>query len=161
MTEEQDQPQAEPKRFYIDTDYYDRAGRSFRTVAQKRFCASCQGKAGTETEERVPTIDPKTGRVVYETRTVPYGSNPMAVIRSCCGKERGYITADMPVLEAVFRIFLLNGNQPTELETVRDELSQWFPLTLKSHGYSVDLLERLITNDEYYGLREFNPPPVE
>jgi hypothetical protein len=161
MTEEQDQPQAEPKRFYIDTDSYDRAGRSFRTVAQKRLCASCQGKAGMETEERVPVIDPKTGRVVYETRTVPYGSNPMAVIRSCCGKERGYITADMPVLEAIFRIFLLNGNQPAELDTVRDELAQWFPLTLKSHGYSVDLLERLIANDDYYGLREFNPPPVE
>lgn len=163
MTDESELAQvpAEPKKYYIDTNWYDKAGRSFRTVVEKRFCASCKAKLGTETEERLPVIDPKSGRVVYETRTVPFGSNPLAVIRGCCGKERGYITADMPVLEAVFRVFLLNGNQPAELETVRDELSQWFTLTLKSHGYSPDLLARLIANDDYYGLREFVPPPVD
>ncbi|MHB1005240.1 MAG: hypothetical protein ACYC3S_06295 [Chloroflexota bacterium] len=162
MTDEQQiQEQAEPTKYYIDTNWYDESDRSFRVVAEKRFCAGCQSKVGTEVQERVPTIDPKTGRVVYEVRSVPYGSNPIAVIRSCCAKERGYITADMPVLESVFRIFLMNGNQPTELETVREELAQWFPLTVKSHGYSADLLRRLIGADTYYGLREFKTRPVE
>ena len=150
-----------PKKYYIDTNWYDQTGRSFRVVAEKRFCPACQQKIGQETQERVPVIDPKTGRVVYEMRSVPFGSNPIAVIRGCCSRERGYITADMPVLEAVFRVFLLNGNQPTDLQGVRDELAQWFPLNARAHGYSVDMLRRLIKGDDYYGLREFKTPPVE
>ena len=158
--EEMDE-QLEPTKYYIDTGWYDQQQRSFRVVAEQRFCASCRDKVGTEVEERVPTIDPKTGRVVYETRSVPYGSNPIAVIRSCCGKERGYITPDMPVLETIFRLFLLNGNQPTDLQTLRDELGLWFPLTARAHNYSVETLRRLIAGDEYYGLREFHPELVE
>ena len=162
MTDEQlVEEQVEPTKYYIDTNWYDESGRSFRVVAEKRFCPGCQSKIGTEVQERVPTIDPKTGRVVYEVRSVPYGSNPIAVIRGCCAKERGYITADMPVLEAVFRLFLVNGNQPTELEALRDELAQWFPLTVRAHGFSADLLKRLIEADTYYGLREFKTRPVE
>lgn len=150
-----------PKRYFIDTHWFDRTSRSFRAVAEKRFCASCQAKLGTEVHERVPVIDQKTGRVVYETRSVPFGSNPTAVIRGCCGKEKGYIRADMPVLEAIFRVFLLNGNQPIELEAVREELMQWFPLTSRAHGYSIELLQRLIEADDYYGLREFQPQALE
>ncbi|MHB1131863.1 MAG: hypothetical protein ACYC4L_05680 [Chloroflexota bacterium] len=153
--------QQEPTKYFIDMRWYDQQQRSFRVVAEQRFCGSCREKVGTEVEERVPTIDSKTGRVVYETRAVPYGSNPTAVIRSCCSKERNYISVDMPVLEAVFRYFLLNGNQPTDLQALRDELSQWFPLTARSHNYSVDLLGRLIASDDYYGLREFRPEPVD
>lgn len=154
---QEEQPQPEPKKYYINVDWYDSVGRSFRAVAEKRFCASCKAKLGTETQERVPVIDPKTGRVVYEMQTVPFGSNPMSAIRSCCSRERGYITADTPVLESVFRFFLANANQPAELETIREELSQWFPLTVRSHGYSAELLQRLIEADDYYGLAEFNP----
>jgi len=151
----------EPKKYYIDTHWFDRTGRSFRVVAEKRFCAACRSKIGTDTQERVPVLDPKTGRVVYETRTVPFGSNPTAVIRSCCARERGYITADMPVLEAVFRVFLMNGNQPTDLEGIREQLAQWFPLTARPHGYTAEVLKRLIENDDYYGLAEFTTQPVE
>ncbi|MHB1415790.1 MAG: hypothetical protein ACYC1C_11105, partial [Chloroflexota bacterium] len=135
--------------------WYARHNRSFRVIAEKRFCSSCKEKIGTETQERVPTLDPKTGRVIYEMRTVPFGSNPTAVIRSCCSKERGYISAEMPTLEAIFRVFLMNGNQPTDLEGIRGELSQWFSLTSRAHGYSAELLRKLIEGDDYYGLREF------
>ncbi|MCL4466364.1 MAG: hypothetical protein M1401_02110 [Chloroflexi bacterium] len=157
-TEEQEQ---EPQKYFIDLLWYDRHDRSFRVVAEKRFCPSCQSKIGTEVQERLPTIDPKTGKVVYEMRAVPFGSNPTAVIRSCCSKERGFITAEMPILEAVFRVFLMNGNQPTDLGRVREDLAQWFPLTSRAHNYSTDLLRRLIEADHQYGLREFKPQAIE
>ncbi len=161
MTTEEIEAQEEaPKKYFIDTRWYDRTGRSFRAVAEKRFCASCKAKIGSETQERVPVLDQKTGRVVFETRSVPFGSNPTAVIRGCCARERGYITAEMPVLEAVFRVFLMNGNQPTDLDGIREELAQWFPLTARPHGYSKEFLARVIEGDDYYGLREFRPEPV-
>lgn len=142
-------------KYFIDMQWYDEHSRSFRAVAQGRFCRSCQGKLGSEAQERVPTVDAKTGRVVFEMRSVPYGSNPMSVIRTCCSKAKGYITLETPVLEAVFRIFLASGNQPTDLDSVRDQLSEYVHLNGKPHGYSSEYLERLIANDKFYGLRQF------
>ena len=142
-------------RFFIDLQWYNENDRSFQTMAQARMCRSCQSKLGTEVQERVPTIDQKTGRVVFEMRSVPYGSNPLSVIRSCCSKERYYITPETPLLEAVFRVLLANGNQPSDVETIREQLSNWISLLDRPHGYSAELITRLIKNDRYYGLREF------
>ncbi|MBI4320161.1 MAG: hypothetical protein HY675_16855 [Chloroflexi bacterium] len=158
MPEEVDElkeEQPEKPKFFIDRKWYDDHDRSFRAMAQARFCRSCQAKIGTETQERVPTINPQTGRVVYELRNVPYGANPLPVIRNCCSKARGYITPDTPVLEAVFRVFLANGNQPTDLEGIREQLSEWIPLSVRPHNYEAGFLEKIIGGDDYYGLREF------
>src|SRR2546428_12154657 len=98
----------EAPRFFIDMQWYEQHGRSFRAMAQGRFCPSCQAKIGTSTEERVPTVDKKSHRVVYEVREVQYGEQPMAVIRTCCSKQRNYITPETPLLEAIYRVFLAN-----------------------------------------------------
>lgn len=145
----------EKKRFFIDLKWYDDHNRSFKAMAQARFCKQCQEKIGTETQERVPTFNPQTGRVVYEMRSVPYGSNPIAVIRSCCSKARGYITPDTPVLETIFRVFLANGNQPVDAEAIREQISEWIPLAGRPHNYEADYLEKALVGDDYYGLREF------
>ncbi len=150
MEEQQDNP-----RYFIDLRWYDEHRRSFQAMARARFCSACKAKIGTETQERVPTIDPKTGRVVFEMRTVPYGSNPLSAIRSCCSKAPDYITTDTPVLEAVFRVFLFNGNQPTDVQGIREQLAEWIPVTSRPQAYSPEAIRRLIENDSYYGLREF------
>src|SRR5688500_4509972 len=110
--------EVEAPRFFIDLGWYDQNGRSFRAMAQGRFCPSCQAKIGTKTEERLPTVDKKSNRVVYEVREVAYGDQPMAAIRGCCSKQRNYITPETPVLESIYRVFLANGNQPATLERV-------------------------------------------
>jgi hypothetical protein len=145
----------EPARYFIDTQWYDAVGRSFRAMAQGRFCSACQAKIGTATEERVPTVDKKTNRVVYETRETRYGEQPLAVIRSCCSKQRGYITPDTPLLEAVYRVFLATGNQPATVERVREQLGDWISPRDRPHNYAGELIERLIANDHRYGIREF------
>ena len=155
-----DQPQTteaerEPARYFIDTNWYEGQGRSFRAMAQGRFCPQCQTKIGTATQERVPTVDKKTNRVVYEVRDVQYGEQPMAVIRSCCSKQRNYITPETPVLESVFRAFLANGNQPATIERVREQLGDWISLRDRPHSYAPELIERLVAHDRRYGLREF------
>jgi hypothetical protein len=65
----------------------------------------------------------------------------------------------MPTLEAIFRIFLANANQPMTLEQVREQLAEWCPgggcqWLLLPH----DMLERLVLNDRHYGLRQTEPP---
>ncbi|MCL4533855.1 MAG: hypothetical protein M1370_01670 [Bacteroidetes bacterium] len=147
-------PEERP-RFYIDLQWYDDHGRSFRAVAQARFCKSCQSKIGTESQERVPTVDERTGRIVFEMRSTPFGSSPLSVIRNCCARDKDYITAETPVLEAVFRVFLANGNQPSDLQTVREQLAEWVSLNARPQAYSEETIEQLVRSDDYYGLREF------
>jgi hypothetical protein len=149
------EPETEPARYFIDTGWYDERNRSFKAMAQGRFCAACQAKVGEATQERVPTVDKKSSRVVYETRDVRYGEQPMQVIRTCCSKQRNYITPETPVLEAVFRVFLANGNQPATVERVREQLGDWISLRDRPHGYSAELIERLLQNDHRYGMRPF------
>jgi hypothetical protein len=125
-------------------------------VAQSRLCESCKQKLGSETQERVPAIDPRTGRVVFEMRSVPFAQNPMTVIRSCCSKKRDYITSETPVAEAIFRVFLATSNQPMEVGRIREELSNYVSMGERPHNYGPELVERVIKHDRYYGLHEFN-----
>ena len=144
-------------QFFIDIGWYEQHGRSFKAMAQGRFCPACQAKAGTVSQERVPVVDKKSNRVVYEVQDVGYGDQPMKVIREHCAKERNYITPDTPVIEAIFRVFLATGNQPAAVERLREQLGDWISLRDRPHNYAAELLERLIRNDRRYGLREFEP----
>ncbi len=153
--EPSEENEAGSSRYFIDESWFDRVSRSYRAMAQARMCESCKGKLGTETQERMPSVDPRTGRVVFEIRSVPYGQNPVSTIRSCCSKRRDYITPETPVAESLFRVFLACGNQPMDLERVREELSNYVSMSDRPHNYSADLLERLIKTDNYYGLRRF------
>src|SRR5688500_16815098 len=115
------------ERYLINTDWYEHHNLSFNDVAQARFCPQCQGRLGEDSEERYPVADKKTRRVTYEVRRVKYGSRPLTILRDCCSRRSGFISPDMPVLEAVFRILLANANQPMPLEHIRDQLREWCP----------------------------------
>ncbi len=149
----------EKPRYFIDERWYTDHNKSFRTVAQTRLCPACRKKLGTEVQERVPTIDAR-GRVVYELRSVPFASNPLTEIRRHCSKEAGYITAETPILEALFRVFLANGNQPIDLDDIREQLASYVPASERPHGYPPELLQRLLESDNAYGLRRFEMQPA-
>lgn len=149
----------ETPRYYIDLSWFDENGLSFNDIAQARMCEECRAKLGTEVEERTPIFDKKTGRMTFEFKKVRYGSNPIRTIRDHCARRKGYITPEMPTLEAIFRIYLANGNQPMPLEHVREQLTEWCPgggcqwLMLPTEA-----LERLVQHDTYYGIRRHQLP---
>jgi len=154
-----EEPVAEEARYFIDPQWYEEHGRVFSNVAQGRLCPSCTAKLGTFVEERHPVVDPKTKRVTFEFRKVPYAANPLPVIRDCCSKGRDYITSETPLLEAIFRVFLANGNQPMPLSTVREHLMAYLPdMAVLRSDFPEELLQRLIEGDQRYGLRHHNLP---
>lgn len=153
--ETNEETEASQTRYFINERWFEEVNRSFRAMAQARMCESCQEKVGSDTQERVPSVDPRTGRVVFEIRTVPFGLSPISAIRSCCSKRRDYVTPETPVAEALFRVFLASGNQPMDLERIREELANYVAMSDRPHNYSVELLERIIKTDQYYGLRPF------
>lgn len=148
---------SERRKYFIDENWYRQRRRSFLAVAQARFCPACRERIGELTQERVPVADPQTGRVVFELQTVRYGDKPIHVIANCCSKSGDYITPETPVMEALFRLFLANGNQPADVDTLREKLEEYIHLYCKPHGYAPELLERLIAADDFYGIREFAP----
>ena len=141
-------------RYFIDEKWYAEHNKSFRAVAQARMCPSCRKKIGTEAQERVPTVDAR-GRVVYEMRSVPFATNPLSEIRKHCSKESNYLTVETPVMEALFRVFLANGNQPIDLEAIREQLMEYLVASDRPRPYTSELLARMLGSNNSYGLQEF------
>ena len=81
----------------------------------------------------------------------------MSTIRDCCSRTPGFIINKLPILESIFRIFLANSNQPLDLEELEKQLSQW--RGGDTHHASVEVLSRLLENDQYYGLRQVQSNP--
>ena len=146
-------------RFHIDTDWFEQHGLSFDDIVQARMCDACRDRLGEAVEERQPVFDRSTGRMAFEVRQTTYGSNPVKVISECCSRKKNFITPDMPTLEAVFRTYLANGNQPMPLSHVREQLQEWCPgggcqwLLLTD-----EQLSRILLRDSYYGLRPHQEP---
>jgi hypothetical protein len=146
----------EAPRYHIDTGWFDQQGLSFLDIVHGRMCDACRERLGEEVEERQPVFDRKSGRMTFEVRQVTYGSNALRVVRECCSRKKNFITPDMPTLEAIFRIYLANGNQPMPLAHVREQLQEWCPgggcqwLLLTD-----EQMERIILRDRYYGLRRY------
>ena len=151
----------EERRYFIDGDWYDKHDLSFTDIVQARMCRQCQGRLGEEMEERYPVADRRTGRVTYEVRRVLYGNRPMSVVRDCCARKSGYITPEMPTLEAVFRILLANANQPMPLHHIREQLREWCPSArCQWLLMPMDVLARVVEGDQSYGLRPYELPDV-
>jgi hypothetical protein len=151
---------AEEARYYhVDPSWFDENALSFDDVVRARMCDACRARIGKEETERAPVFDPETGRMRVVERQTTYGSDPMKTIQHHCGRAKNYIHRDMPTLEAIFRVFLANGNQPMTLDQVREQLAEWCPgggcqwLLLP-----LDMVERLVQNDTHYGLRQTLAP---
>ena len=149
----------EARYYHVDPSWFDENNLSFEDVVRARMCDACRVKIGQEVEERAPVFDKGTGRMKFEVKQTTYGSDPLKFIREHCGRAKNYIHRDMPTLEAIFRVYLANGNQPMPLEHVREQLAEWCPgggcqwLLLP-----LETVERLVQNDSYYGLRQTTRP---
>jgi hypothetical protein len=149
----------EARYYHVDPSWFEENNLSFDDVVRGRMCDQCRAKIGLEVEERAPVFDKATGRMRFEVRRTTYGSDPLKAIREHCGRAKNYVHRDMPTLEAIFRIFLANGNTAMTLEQVREQLAEWCPgggcqwLLLPQ-----EMVERLVQNDSHYGLRQTEAP---
>lgn len=158
-------PAEQAPRYFIDATWFDENGLSFADILRERMCESCRAKSGTEVEEAPPPTpsERRSGRMaqLYSGRLAAFqaskahAGDPVKNIRDCCSKRKAFIQPEMPTMEAIFRVYLANGNQPLPLEHVREQLAEWCPgggcqwLMLPTAT-----LERLVQNDRYYGIRQ-------
>lgn len=92
--------------FHIDFDWWSKNDRSWRVYLRSELCPEHQ-KAFEEmpTGEEVDWIDP-------ETAEVQRVDGLQHVLITHCAKQPGFIPEHSTLVDAVFKIFLSNGNTP-------------------------------------------------
>jgi len=92
-------------------DWWEEQNRDLRLHVYGRLCSDCKALYSSyEDVEDVDWVDDQTAEV---TRVDALWHT----LRTCCSTKPDYITEETPFTEAIFRVFLANGNIPlTPLE---------------------------------------------
>lgn len=125
-------------RFHIDMAWWDEQGRDIRVFIREMLCDQCREVARDYgPDAMVDVVDSATAEVT-QTDFLWYS------LRSCCGLKPDFIAPTLPVIEAIFRAFLLNGNSPLSVRELHSQLDRRPPEVL---------LRMLTAGDVYMGLR--------
>lgn len=127
-------------RFHIDFDWWQRQDRELRVYLRSHLCPEHQAMyAGEDDAGTTDWVDPETA----EVRRV---DSLQQVLRSHCSQQPDYLTEHTSLVDAVFRVFLANGNQPlTPVE-----------LGERIHRSPATILRTLVGQRVYKGLRPLN-----
>ncbi len=98
-------------RFHIDFDWWRQIDNDWRVFLQSLLCPEHQQAfTNFQTDTLVDWVDPETA----EIQQVDGLQN---ILITHCAKQEGFITDRTTLVDAVFRVFLANGNEPmTPLE---------------------------------------------
>lgn len=111
-------------KFHIDLTWWEKQHRDIRVLMHDLLCAECRENVGNVLEPRmVDVVDPDTAEV---TRVDAIWE----AIRACCSVRQDYITAETPLLDSVFRLFLANGNKPLSVQELYERLDKRPPETI-------------------------------
>jgi hypothetical protein len=92
--------------FHIDYSWFEKNGQDVNVLIYKCLTPEQQERlAGVPADEALDFVDEDTGEVRRVTRA-------MQIIRTERADDPTFISSRLPVAESVFRIFLLNDNQP-------------------------------------------------
>lgn len=123
--------------FHIDFNWWQERDRDWRVFLQSLLCPEHQQSfADLPEDQMVDFVDPQTAEVQRV-------DGLQHVLIAHCAKIDGFISPHTTLVDAIFRIFLANGNIPmTPIELAQQS------------GRSSDLILRVLTGDRIYrGLR--------
>ena len=92
--------------FQIDFDWWKRNDRDWRVYLRSFLCEEHQRMfENLDNDEIIDWVDPKSAEVKQV-------DGLQHVLISHCAKQEGFLTRNMALVDAVFRVFLSNGNKP-------------------------------------------------
>jgi hypothetical protein len=92
--------------FQIDFEWWKRNDRDWRVYLRSFLCEEHQRMfENLENDEIIDWVDPKTAEVKQV-------DGLQHVLISHCAKQEDFLTRNMALVDAVFRVFLSNGNKP-------------------------------------------------
>ena len=105
-------------KFQIDYDWWDRADRDLEIYLRSHLCAEHrEAFADAKADALVDNVDPDTAEVTK----VPGIQN---ILITHCAQQPDYITRQTSLVNAVFRIFLANGNTPLTARDLGERLGR-------------------------------------
>jgi hypothetical protein len=126
-------------KFHIDYNWWERADRELDIYLRSHLCPLHQeAYSDVEGDEKVDTIHPETAEV---TRVLGI----QHTLITHCALQEGYLTPQTTLVNAVFRVFLANGNTPLTPEALGEKLSR--PANM--------ILRTLSSPRVYKGIRPF------
>lgn len=105
--------------FHIDYRWWDKAGRNLRIYLRSHLCAehrALYANSNTDVEE-IDWIDPQTA----EVRRM---DGMQLLMQSHCSRQPDFITEHTSIVDAAFRIFLINGNEPLNPLQLADRINR-------------------------------------
>ena len=131
--------------FHIDFDWWKNNERDWQVFLRSLLCVEHQEAfAGVEDGEMIDWIDPKTA----EVKSV---DGIQHALMSHCAKRPDFTGERTALVEAIFRIFIVNGNIPMTAEEIAEKL-----------GRPVHTILKTISGTRVYrGIRPFQPQSAE
>jgi len=124
-------------RFHIDMRWWEENNLNIRVYMREALCDECRNDfMGVDTGE-IDWVDEQTGEVTRVDGLVH-------ALRTCCSMKPSYITPSTPIIDAVFRTFLANGNRPLSVRELYELLDRRPPEVL---------LRMLTVGPTYLGIR--------
>ncbi len=113
-------------RFHIDFDWWSRNDRSWRVYLRSNLCPEHQRMfEGDQADEEVDWVDPETGEVQRV-------DGLQHVLITHCARQPEFITQHSTLVDAVFRVFLANGNVPLTPVELSQRLGRPADIILKT-----------------------------
>ena len=126
-------------KFHIDFDWWDRESREFRVYLLSHLCPEHQATlAAYAAEELVDSVDPGTAEV-QKVDGLQHS------LRTHCALQPDFLTEHTSLVDAVFRVFIANGNHPLSPEELAEKIQR--------HGQANTILRTLAGQRVYKGLR--------
>lgn len=105
-------------KFHIDFDWWERADRDLDVYLRSHLCPEHkEAYNDMEGDAMVDTIHPETAEV---TRVLGI----QHTLITHCALQDDYLTPQTTLVNAVFRVFLANGNAPLSPEELGEKLSR-------------------------------------
>lgn len=104
--------------WHIDYKWWEKEGRDLRVYLRSHLCLEHQAIFQSHLgPQEMDWVDPDTG----EVRRV---DGLQHTLRKHCSQQPDYLTSRTPLVDAVFRIFLANGNTPLSARELADRLGR-------------------------------------
>ena len=112
--------------FHIDYDWWERQGLHIAVELHTHLCPEHRAVfSGHFDTEKIDWVDSKTGEVTQV-------DGLQHVLQVHCSKQPGYINEHLSLVDAVFRVFLANGNTPLSAKKLGERLGRPAQTILKT-----------------------------
>lgn len=117
-------------KFRVDLDWWKSHDQNWRLALVTFMCPTHQALFAQSIDvQEMDLVNPETGEV---TR----GDGIIQTLVEHCAKQEGFITANAPLVDSVFKVFIVNHNQPLNAIELSERIGRPAETILRTIGGS-------------------------